>query len=108
MIRPKANAAMATITTPRPVKKPTCSAIRITTVALAGDPPSCTLLFQSGLNTVPSVNQAPPAAASAAPNSAMCLLAEMISRMPPRNTAAPGRTSSHSRAVLYVQAVSGV
>ncbi len=74
--------------------------IRMKTVELAGDPPRATWLFHSGLSTVPRVNHAPAAAASSAPNSAMCLPVAMTRRTPPRNTAAPGRISSHSRAVL--------
>ena len=40
------------------------------------------------------------AAASIAPNSATYLLRAMIRSTPPRKTAAPGRISSHSRAVV--------
>ena len=99
-IRPSAIAAMNTITTPSAVKKPSCSMIRMYTVALAGDPPIGTWLFHSGLSTGPRVNQAPAAAASSAPNSAVCLPLAIISRKPPTNTAAPGSSSSHSRPVL--------
>ena len=59
-----------------------------------------TWLFHNGLSVVPRVNQAPAAAASSAPNSAVCLPLAIISRKPPRNTAAPGSNSSHSRPVL--------
>jgi len=99
-IRPSAAAATNTITTPSAVKKPSCSMIRMYTVAPAGDPPMGTWLFHSGLSTGPRVNQAPAAAASRAPNIAMCLPLAIISRKPPRNTAAPGSSSSHSRPVL--------
>ena len=71
--RPSAAAAMNTMTTPSAVKKPSCSMVRMYTVALAGEPPMGTWLFHSGLSTGPSVNQAPAAAASSAPNSATCL-----------------------------------
>ena len=74
--------------------------IRMYTVVLAGEPPMGTWLFHSGLSTGPSVNQAPAAAASSAPNSATCRPLAIMSRKPPTNTAAPGRISSHSRAVL--------
>ena len=107
-IRPNAAPAMNTMTTPSAEKKPTCSKIRMDTVELAGEPPMVTRLFHSGLRMVPRVNQAPAAAARIAPNSAMCLPVAMMSSTPPTKTAAPGRTSSHSRAVVYVQAVSGV
>ena len=82
--------------------------IRMYTEVPAGDPPMGMWWFHSGLSTVPRANQAPAAAASSAPNSAVCLPLATISRTPPRNTAAPGSSSSHSRPVLYVQALSGV
>ena len=99
---------MNTITMPSAVKKPSCSMIRMYTVLLAGDPPIGTWWFHSGLSTVPRVNQAPATAASSAPNSAVCLPLAIVRRKPPKNTAAPGKSSSHSRPVLYVQALSGV
>jgi hypothetical protein len=93
-------AAMNTTTTPRAEKKPSCSIIRVYTVEPAGEPPSVTWWFHSGLSMVPRVNQAPAAAASSAPNSAVCLRPAIMSKKPPRKTAAPGSSSSHSRAVL--------
>ena len=72
---------------------------RMNSRELAGVPPSTTLLFHSGLSVVPRTNQAPATAASSAPNSAVCLPVATMRRKPPRNTAAPGRNSSHSRAV---------
>ena len=98
-IRPIAAPAMNTMTTPSAEKKPSCSMIRMKRRELAGVPPMVTLLFHSGLRVVPRANQAPAAAASSAPNSATCLPVAIMSKMPPRNTAAPGRISSHSRAV---------
>ena len=100
-IRPIATAATRMTTAPRPVKKPTCSMIRMSVVEATGVPPRVTPpVLHSGLSTVPRANQAPAAAARVAPNSAMCLPVAIISRTPPRNTAAPGRISSHSRAVV--------
>ena len=73
--------------------------IRMYTVSPACSPIG-TRLFHSGLSTGPRVNQAPATAASRAPNSAVCLPLAIVSRKPPRKTAAPGSSSSHSRPVL--------
>src|SRR5579875_2200061 len=55
----------------------------------------------------PTANQAPPSAASIAPDIAAGRLAASSTMMPPSNAAAPGSTDSHRLPVVSVQAVSG-
>jgi len=97
--RPAAAAATRTMTTPRPVKNPICSAVRISVVKLAGTPAGAGVVH-SGASTGPSANQAPLTMPTKAPNSAVYLLLAMTSRMPPSSAAPPGRISSQSRPVL--------
>jgi hypothetical protein len=100
VIRPATAAAISTMTMPSPVKKPTCSRMRIRVPVLAGTPAGFAVVQYSGAKTLPRANQAPLAIASSAPNSATCLLRAAISSSPPSSAPTPGRISRYSRPVL--------
>src|SRR5215831_14003309 len=85
--RPAATAAISTMTTPRPVKNPSCSATCLSVVVAAGTPAGLAVVH-SGASTLPTANHAPATMPRKAPNSARCLAAVMISSTPPRSATA--------------------
>src|SRR3984893_7734135 len=96
------------MTTPRPVKKPICSAARAT-VPPTGDPiPDTAPLFHSGLRVLPTANHAPANAASHAPNIAIGRRLVTRTMRPPTMVAAPGAISSQTPPEVRYHARPGV
>ena len=106
------------MTTPSAVKKLRCSATMCSGPPVgwpgssaAGTPPgtpSVVLLAHTGPSRLPTTNQAPAAAARAAPSIATGRKALIIRISPPRAAANPGTTSRKNRPQVQVHAVSGV
>jgi len=103
---PSASAATNMITTPRPVKKPSCSsadrAAPPTGVPGTGRPAQWPAIRS------PTANQAPASAASQDPNTTSGLNRLSSTTRPHASVTAPGRTSSHHRPLVACQALSGV
>ena len=100
---------------PVPVKKPSPS--RNCQVAEESDPTGRasgapglieTLTTTTLVTATPTMNQAPPAAASSAPKQPTARCEAVATSRPPISAAAPGTIDSHSRPEVYAHALSGV
>jgi len=91
-----------------PVKNPSCSAVRATGPPTGVPADGAPLPAQSMVREWPTVNHAPLTAAIHAPSNAIGRSELASTIRPPIRVPMPGSISSHSRPVVYVQALSGV
>src|SRR6185437_11159586 len=113
--RPRASAARNRISIPTPVKKPMVSRnCRLADDSdpsdpATGNPGRIEPFFTTRTVTEPpTMNHAPPTAASSDPKMPIARLAVLVTSSPPIRAAAPGTIDRYSRPDVYAHALSGV